>query len=208
MADSRHPEWDLMFASGIPRPKIAELCQAKRGTVFAHFKSRIDKDPSVLAVHEANRLRGLDRRPTPGEQIRLSDLAEFVARESRFPATSGEHAADELGLGFWLSKQRHLAKTNELPHAVRAALDALGRWDQSEKASRDDQRWHEQCQALLAFYRATGRWPLYKVGTPEPEHGLGVWLHMQRQKKNAGKLPADQLAELGKLLPGWRGRGY
>ncbi|MBW4094572.1 MAG: hypothetical protein HIU81_03855 [Acidobacteria bacterium] len=208
MAESRHPEWDLMFASGITRSKIAELCHAKRATVFAHFKARIEKDPEVLAVHEANRRQGLDRRPTHGEQERLAELAAFVARESRFPATSGDHPVAELRLGQWVSRQRSLAKAGQLPHSLRAALDELGRWDLSVRATQDEQRWHQQLQALVTFHRETARWPAYKSSAPEPEHGLGMWLHMQRQRNNHAKLPAAQQDLLDESLPGWRGRGY
>ena len=95
-----------------------------------------------------------------------------------------------------------------------AALRGLLRVDQGGRASpleletsnrqlELDQHWLTRLAQLKDYIAATGQLPRYKKFVTDHEHTLGVWLHIQHQKRAEKTLLPWRLQALNVAHPDW-----
>jgi superfamily II DNA or RNA helicase/uncharacterized protein (DUF2384 family) len=103
---------------------------------------------------------------------------------------------DDPALGSWVTMQRQVRKNDQLSAERQRRLDARGFvWDPAEA------QWEEQFAALVQFKAQYGHcnvprhWP--------DQHGLGSWVHNQRQEKKTGGLSLDRQWRLDALEFVW-----
>jgi len=79
----------------------------------------------------------------------------------------------------------------------------------STRKADDEARWEQRLAELQDLRAAGGDWPRHQKTDDAQERTLGVWLHVQRMDRRAGRLSTNKEAKLNELLPGWReGRGH
>lgn len=107
------------------------------------------------------------------------------------------HIHDTVALGKWLSWQRHLHATGQLPDGRRRLLDELGMvWN-----TRSSQ-WKTSLGYARRYQAAHG----HLVPDMTEQIGgfpIGTWLRNLRVRADNGQVPADRLAQLAELDPHW-----
>lgn len=107
------------------------------------------------------------------------------------------HIEDGVALGKWISWQRHLNETRQLPEGRRALLDELGmvwkarlsQWDTSLGYARRYAAEHGHLVPDMSEHFA---------GFP-----IGRWLRNLRVRADKGEVPADRVAQLAGIDPNW-----
>lgn len=201
---SRHPEWDLMYAAGLTVREIAEHCHAPRSTVQRHLQVREGFQPGTRGVHEeAFALR--PQTATGGRWlIRLQATKEFIKSTGRQPRYQSH--AQESTLYQWLTQQRSADRKGNLTPEQLQLLDSLRDWRKSPQQQALDEHWIERLQQLVIFQDDTGQLPRYGRYDTAQEHTLGVWLHIQSQRRSRGLLLPWREQALDDAVPGWRSR--
>ncbi|WP_343320519.1 helicase associated domain-containing protein (plasmid) [Arthrobacter sp. TMP15] len=199
---SRHPEWDMMYAAGLTVREISDRCQKKRNTVHLHLQTREKHQPGLRAQHEtALDLRGSDR-PTTGWRRKLKETQEFLTTHGRLPHYDGDQT--EKSLHTWVSEQRRAHHRGELSAPKIVLLGSLPNWDVPTRQAELDQHWQSRFNQLKEHISATGQLPRYRAYATEEEHTLGVWLHVQHQKRTENTLEKSRLNTLDTAIPHWR----
>lgn len=202
--ESRHPEWDLMYAAGLTVREIADRCHRHVETIHLHLQVREKYSPGLRAIHEAAlEDRGPDR-PTTAWRRRLNEALAFHAARQRLPDSTAGGA--ESSLARWVAIQRTMYLTGRMSAAKVILLDGLEGWQVHPRRERLDEKWRSTLAALTAYVAATGEIPRYKNYASEPERALGVWLHVQHQRRAEGTLLSWRLEALDASVPSWRSR--
>lgn len=199
---SRHPEWDMMYVAGLTVREIADRCRHKRNTVHLHLQVREQYQPGLRAQHEAALAARDPGRPTTAWRRRLREAEEFLAAQRRFPNHGGDPV--EKSLQSWISEQRRAYHQGKLSTPKIVLLDSLPGWETSNRQLELDRQWHTRWGELKDYVAATGQLPRYKHYETEHEHSLGVWLHIQHQKRAENRLRLWRLEALDAAFPGWR----
>ena len=198
---SRHPEWDLMYEAGLTVREIADRCAQKRNTVHLHLQVREHYQPGLRATHEAALAAREPDRPTTGWRRRLKEAQDFLAVHGRFPHHDGDTI--EQSLNTWISEQRRAYHRGKLSTPKIVLLGSLPGWDTSSRQPELDQQWDARLTQFKDHLAATGQLPRYKNYETEHEHTLGVWLHVQHQKRSENTLQPWRLQALNTAHPGW-----
>ncbi|MHA7225577.1 helicase associated domain-containing protein [Glutamicibacter soli] len=153
--------------------------------------------------HEsALRSRGSNRPSTRWRQ-RVEEAVEFQTRHGRLPLNRG--GATERSLHVWLTRQRRLFVQGMLPATKIELLKGLKGWQASPREQLDE-AWLARLSAVKEFITINGQVPRYRNHLTEQERVLGVWLHVQHQRRTEGTLSSWRLNEINETLPGWRSR--
>ena len=106
-----------------------------------------------------------------------------------------------FALGVWLSTARQNRKKGVLSAARIADLDALGMdWTPAQSA------WTRSLQIARAYHAEHGHLtPPNQLEWGDPPIALGRWVSRQRSARDAGKLTAQQIAQLDELCIAWNG---
>lgn len=71
---------------------------------------------------------------------------------------------------------------------------------------RDDSRWHERLEQVVAFRAEHGFLPSQTPAAPVTERRMSYWLSAQRSDAAALALPRERQEWLDTSLPGWQDR--
>lgn len=198
---SRHPEWDLMFRAGLTVREISDYCHANVDTVHRHVVVREKYELDYRAEHEtAFQNRDLDH-PTPAWLSSLGSVQSFLSENSRLPGPNGNEK--ELILHKWLNRQRNKYNRNRMSPQKTVLLDKLPGWKVSYQQQSLDKQWSTRLEELADYLSQFGRAPRYRNYADDHEHKLGVWLHVQHQRRANGTLRSDRLLQLDNIFPGW-----
>lgn len=201
---SRHPEWDMMYAAGLTVREIADRCHGKVATIRLHLRVRQKYAPELHTIHAiALASRGPDRPSTQWRQ-RLSEALIFQETHHRLPRYSPEGV--ERSLARWVATQRNLYLKGRLSATKVILLDPLRGWEANPQQQRRDEHWYAMLGAFNAFVASTGQMPRYKNPATEHERALGVWLHVQHQRRAEKNLQLWRLDALNVVAPFWRSR--
>ena len=85
-------------------------------------------------------------------------------------------------------------------------LGSLPGWDTSSRQPELDQQWLTRLTQFKDYLTATGQLPRYKNYETKHEHTLGVWLHVQHQKRAEKTLQPWRQEALNTTRPDWRSR--
>ncbi|MDP9696156.1 UNVERIFIED_ORG: hypothetical protein J2X79_003735 [Arthrobacter globiformis] len=195
-------EWVLMYRGGLTRSRIAALTGAPASTVGYHLARALAADPGLQADHE-QAARQAPPRVTRQGSARMRELVAMVQETGRYPSRTATNAAERT-LASWLERWRHDAAAGTLAPAIREGLEVLPDWQRLPRPVVDEARWQDRLTALKAYLAAGNDWPLHKSSVTGEEHGLGVWLHFQRQKARRGELDPAKSRALDEAVPGWR----
>lgn len=196
--DSNHEEWDLLYAAGLPVPRIAELTGALPGTIHRHFEGRRIADPSLVAKRAA-----APKGPSKAWRKNLESLRDFISKYGRFPAIRGEEAGEQQLYG-WLAAQRHALISQTLGWSKMQAMSVLGDWVTTDLEREWERRWHERLGQVVDFTAEHGRMPSYRHVEAGIERTLGIWGATQHHETLHGRISVERLAKLDAELPGWR----
>lgn len=201
---SRHPEWDMMYESGLTVREIADRCQRKRNTVHRHLQAREHYQPGLRARHEAALAARDPDHPTTGWRRRLTEAEVFFTAHGRLPNSGGDQA--EKSLHSWMSGQRRAYHRGDLSTPKMVLLSGLTDWNTATPQMNLDQHWYTRFCQLQEYFDTTGQLPRYRNHETALEHTLGVWLHTQHQKRAEETLQTWRRVALDTALPGWRSR--
>lgn len=199
---SRHPEWDLMYAAGLTVREIADRCTQKRNTVHLHLQVREQYQPGLRATHDAAFAVRDPDSPTPVWRRRLKEAQDFLAIHGRLPHHDGDPV--EASLYTWISTQRRAHNRGTLSTPKIVLLGSIPGWDASNRQRELDQQWLTRLDQFKDYTVTTGHLPRYKNYATEHEHTLGVWLHVQHQKRAEKTLRPSRLEALDLAHPAWR----
>lgn len=201
---SRHPEWDMMYAVGLTVREISDLCHWQCATIHAHFQSRERYKPGTRAKHEAAlAARGMDR-PTAQWRTNLNEVLEFQKTYSRLPRHHGDDT--ERRLHRWILKQRRAYRNKSMSIPKTVLLEDLTGWNIDAHQQELDETWRARLTSLIEFAAANHRIPRYKNYSTEAERVLGVWLHVQHQKRAEGALVPWRLEMMDGAFLHWQSR--
>lgn len=198
---SRHPEWDLMYKAGLTTREISEICHKSVATIAAHFQKREEYEPGFKALHDLSLENRDPKRPSTRWRQSLKRACLFLEENNRLPRIGG--SADEKNLYNWISRQRYDDDRGELSAAKIFLLKNLPGWEVAPKDLEYSRNWRTRLQQLRIFIDAEGRMPRYHNHLSEPERQLGVWLHIQHQRRQENSLTYQRLMDLNTTAPGW-----
>lgn len=201
---SRHPEWDLMYAAGLTVREIAEHCHAPRSTVQRHFQVWEEREPGQRAAHEAALAVRLKHDAARLWLQQLQVAQDFIDTTRRHPLSDSRR--HEQAIYQWLSQQRKAHLEGRLTASQMQALDWLGDWKTPPRQQVLDEQWKSRVRELVAFVDRTGECPRYRKFATEREHTLGVWLHIQTQRRARKQLLPWRERDLDDAVPGWHSR--
>ncbi|ALE93802.1 hypothetical protein AOC05_18180 [Arthrobacter alpinus] len=193
-----------MYEAGLTVREIADRCHHKRSTVHRHLQVREGYQPGLRDRHNASFVSRDPDRPTTTWRRRLKDVTAFHAEHNRPPACTGDKKEESLHA--WLNAQRLAYRIGALSTPKKVLLDSLPGWSIETRQQQLDQQWHTRLAQLKEYVAATGQLPRYKRFQTELEHTLGVWLHVQHQRRAEKTLRQWRLEALDAALPGWRSR--
>jgi hypothetical protein len=197
--DGAHPEWDQLYAAGVPATRIAELAGAKVPTVKRHLERRRAQDPELAAKHHA-----APRKPGRQWHRRLLELRDFIATHGRYPAIHGREAG-EASLYGWLCAQRHALVTQTLGwERARELGELLGDWVTTDLEREQDTQWRQRLDDVAVFVAGQGRLPRHRPFTTKAESSLSIWLQTQNNHALHKRLAQWRLTALEEEVPGWR----
>lgn len=201
---SRHPEWDMMYAVGLTVREIADRCHQNVATIHAHFQSRERYEPGTRATHEAAlAARGVDR-PTISWRKLLAEVLEFQKTHGRLPSHDGDNT--ERRLHRWVLKQRRAHRNKSMSTPKIVLLEDLTGWNIDAHQQELDETWRARLTSLINFTAANHQIPRYKNHSTEAERVLGVWLHIQHQKRAEGTMIPWRLEMMDAAFPHWQSR--
>lgn len=201
---SRHPEWDMMYAAGLTVREISDLCHWQCTTIHAHFKSRERYVPGTRAKHEtALAARGADR-PTISWRKLLAEVLEFQKALGRLPHHNGDDT--ERRLHRWVLDQGRAYRAGEMSASKIILLDGLAGWSIDTHQQELDDVWRTKLTSLIEFSATYQRTPRYKNYSTEAERVLGVWLHMQHQRRAEGTMLPWRLKMMDEAFLHWQSR--
>lgn len=201
---SRHPEWDMMYAVGLTVREIADRCHQNVATIHAHFQSRERYEPGTRATHEAAlAARGVDR-PTISWRKLLAEVLEFQKTHGRLPSHDGDNT--ERRLHRWVLKQRRAHRNKSMSTPKIVLLEDLTGWNIDAHQQELDETWRARLTSLIDFTAANHQIPRYKNHSTEAERVLGVWLHIQHQKRAEGTMIPWRLEMMDAAFPHWQSR--
>ncbi len=190
-----------MYRGGLTRSRIAALTRAPASTVGYHLAIARAADPGLQSAHE-NAASTRARVSVQG-LARMRRVVAMVQETGRYPSRTAS-AAEERTLAAWLERRRHDAMAGALAPAYRDGLAVLPDWQRPPRPVAYEARWRDRLGALVRYRAAGNDWPRHKAVAVGEEHGLGVWLHAQRQKAHRGELDPAKAQALDEALPGWR----
>ena len=193
-----------MYEAGLTVREIADRCNHKRNTVHLHLQVREHYQPGLRATHDAALAARDPDSPTTGWRRRLKEAQDFLAVHGSLPHHDGDKA--EKSLHTWISTQRRAYHRGNLSTPKIVLLASLPGWDTSSRQFELDQHWLVRLTEFKDYLAATSHLPRYKNYETEHEHTLGVWLHVQHQKRTEKTLRPWRLEALNSALPGWRSR--
>lgn len=197
--DGPHPEWDQLYAAGVPATRIAELAGAKVPTVKRHLERRRALDPELAAKHHA-----APRKPGRQWRRRLLELRDFIATHARYPTIHGREAG-EASLYRWLCAQRHALVTQTLGwERARELGELLGDWVTTDLEREQDTQWRQRLADVAGFVAGQGRLPRHRPVTTKAESSLSIWLQTQNNHALHMRLAQWRLEALEEAVPGWR----
>lgn len=154
------------------------------------------------------------RGPYPPATV-ASDLVAFIAERGRRPSsTSTSDSEKRLALAVYRCRQLH--SLGRLPADVVAVFESIDGWvwrlppgldrvvldADGRRVPPQTTAWLERCAALVAFVGGRDRWPDWR-SKDLAERSLAVWLQKARVDARDGRLDADRLAHIDRVLPGW-----
>jgi hypothetical protein len=163
--------------------------------------------PAADEGGSSGRSKGLVHRRTWDQQ--LADYLCFLDQQNRAPSQYAEEPNERV-LFYWLRNQRSSLRNGVLLREKILKLDqALPGWSSVApggfRASSHGQRsWNKRLEQLIEYWHRYGKNPvLGPSGSPE-ENTLSRWLAVQRHALKKGTLYPERVAQLDKLVPGWR----
>lgn len=194
----------MMYAAGLTVREIADRCHREVATIRLHLRVREKYDPGLHATHAIALASRDPDRPSTHWRQRLRDVLEFRAVNNRLPSNSAENV--ERSLARWVAVQRNSYKKGQMSPAKVILLDQLEGWEVNPQQQRRDEDWRAALSAFSAFVASSGEMPRYKNYATEHEHSLGVWLHVQHQRRVENNLQLWRLNALNAAVPFWRSR--
>ena len=194
----------MMYAAGMTVREIADRCNQKRNTVHLHLQVREQYQPGLRATHDAAFAARDPDSPTTSWRRRLKEAQDFLTAHGRLPHHDGDPV--EQSLYTWISTQRRAKNRGTLSTPKIVLLGSLPGWDTSSRQFELDEQWLTRLSQLKDYIAATGHRPRYKNFETEHEHTLGVWLHVQHQKRAEKTLQPWRLEALNSAHPGWHSR--
>jgi hypothetical protein len=85
-------------------------------------------------------------------------------------------------------------------------LDGLVGWSIDVRQQERDQIWRAKLTSLIEFTATYNRTPRYKNHSTEAERVLGVWLHIQHQKRAEGTITPWRLEMMDAAFIHWQSR--
>jgi hypothetical protein len=123
-------------------------------------------------------------------------LGEYVQKNNHTNVPQG-YSLKGFKLGLWLSTKRASMRKGTLPKNEGLALTRAGVvWEPNESA------WSEKFEALKAFKKKHGRFPIGLRG-PDEEAALVRWMGNKRQERGQGRLPKERVLALEKIGFSW-----
>lgn len=202
--ESKHSEWDLMYAAGLKVRESSDLCHQNVSTLHLHFKVQAEHDAETKARHDAALAARNPDRPSVLWRRRLSEVLAFHTLHNRLPGNSSD--TTEAGLHRWLCLQRRAFDPGLMWPAKITLMDQLPGWRTDTHKENLDQGWRQRVLQLQRFVGDRGTMPRYKTYADEAERALGVRLHVQHQRRAEGLLLHWRLEALDAAVPGWRSR--
>jgi len=201
---SRHPEWDMMYAAGLTVREISDLCHWHCATIHRHFQIRERYAPGTRAKHEtALAARGVDR-PTVSWRKLLAEVLAFQTIHGRLPHHDGDDT--ERRLHRWVLDQGRAYRNSEMSASKIILLDGLIGWSIDTRQQERDEVWRTKLASLIEFTATYERTPRYQNHSSETERVLGVWLHVQHQKRAEGTLLPWRLKIMDEAFIHWQSR--
>lgn len=201
---SRHPEWDMMYAAGLTAREIADRCHQNVATIHVHFQARERYAPGTRAKHEdALAARGADR-PTIRWRKKLAQVLDFQKIHSRLPHYDGDEA--ERQLHRWVLEQRRAYRNKSMSTPKIVLLEELCGWNIDVRQQELDEAWRSRLTSLIEFAATYHRTPRYQSYSSEAERVLGVWLHVQHQKRAEGTMMPWRLEMMDDAFNNWQSR--
>lgn len=190
-----------MYTSGMTVHEISDYTGRARSTIHRHLQNRDAAGEGLRAVHDAARLALGPDWPTTRWQHCYKDIQDFFRVNGRLPtANDGEN---EQKLATWLHAQRTLHRSGDLPAIKVTLMDMIPDWEGTTWQMTRDDRWRQRLDELVAFVAKAEHMPRWLRHSSEHEHGLGVWLHTQDQRRAEGRLLEWRLVALDAAVPGW-----
>ncbi|WP_283461277.1 Helicase associated domain protein [Arthrobacter sp. H35-D1] len=112
----------------------------------------------------------------------------------------------EAPLHTWIIAQRRAQNRGTLSRPKIVLLGSLPGWETSSRQFELDEQWLTRLSQFKDYIAATNHLPSYKNYETEHEHTLGVWLHVQHQKRAEKTLHPWRLEALNSTHPGWHSR--
>ncbi|WP_211880037.1 helicase associated domain-containing protein [Pseudarthrobacter albicanus] len=201
-------EWVLMYRLGLGRARIAALVRVPPAAVGYHLGIARRRDPGLEAEHQA--AAGTAKSPGPSPRnlarmglARMEEVIAWASARGRLPeGRSGDRG--ERSMARWLSARRREAAAGTLDPAYSDGLVRVPGWLENRREAADEARWHHRLARLVAFRQEGNDWPRHHHCDSDLEHELGVWIHVQRDKRRRGKLDPVKAKLLDDAVPGWR----
>lgn len=201
---SRHPEWDRMYLAGLTAREISDLCHQKISTVHRHLRVREKYQEDFKETHYKELASRHPDRPSTQWRIRLNELNEFVVSNGRLPERNGNQ--HEISLYSWLSIQRASHYRGAMSPGKTYLLGSIPNWCGSSREEILQHNWMNNLNETADYVTNHKEMPRYKNFSDDREHKLGVWLHIQHQKRSQGTLSEARFRALERFIPGWRSR--
>ncbi|MGX1592574.1 hypothetical protein ACWICO_15785 [Glutamicibacter sp. NPDC055491] len=201
---SRHPEWDQMHLASLTAREITDLCHRGAATIHYHLQRREHYEPGFRGKHEAAlAVRGPDR-PTVRWRKKLAEVLEFQKTHSRLPHHDGEEA--ESRMHRWVLEQRRAHRNNSMSIPKSVLLEDLTGWNIDVHQQELDEAWRARLTSLIEFAATYHRTPRYQNYSSEAERILGVWLHVQHQRRAEGTMLPWRLEMMDTAFLHWQSR--
>ena len=138
-------------------------------------------------------------------QQRLQQVKEYVSKHGGLPPISYRDSGSGVCLRNWLSELRRKHELGTLPPDMTAALDeAVG--DVWRVPFVQIRKFSDMLDRVKTFHKSNGRLP-HQEEVDADGVKIGKWVQTQRDKHNAGQLPAERITAL-EGLPGWTWRYF
>lgn len=161
-------------------------------------------EPGTRATHEAAlATRGVDR-PTISWRKFLAEVLEFQNIHGQLLQHDGDDT--ERRLHRWVLAQGGAYRNGEMSAPKIILLEGLIGWSIDTHQQELDEAWRAKFTSLIEFTATHKRTPRYQNHSSETERVLGVWLHVQHQKRAEGTLLKWRFKMMDDAVPHWQSR--
>lgn len=103
-------------------------------------------------------------------------------------------------------KQRRTYRNHSMSTPKIVLLEDLTGWNIDDHQQKLDETWKSRLTSLINFTAANYQIPRYKNHSTEAERVLGVWLHIQHQKRAEGTMILWRLEMMDAAFPHWQSK--